>query len=91
MKILEFKKPEAPTEQLRGRARCSGCRHEWEAIAPVGSVMLECPGCHTMKGLYVYPVADGVGERWVCNCGCDLFYVKQDGYQCYICGVFQTF
>ncbi len=39
-------------DHLEGEALCTACGHTWQALAPLGTVALECPACHTMKGLY---------------------------------------
>jgi hypothetical protein len=67
---------EERTPHLHGAAQCIGCQHKWEAVAPVGTVELECPACHLPKGAFVNQVMRGTG-RFVCNCGCDLFRISQ--------------
>ena len=89
--IAEFKRPEKTEPHLVGNAHCVQCRHQWEAVAPVGAIFLECPECHTNKGLFTNHV-EPEGDRWACNCnGCQLFFVSKRGAQCMNCGVWQTF
>ena len=79
---------EARTPHLRGRARCLGCQHEWEAVAPVGTTNgLDCPACGLAKGVYVSLVTPKT--VWQCNCGNDLFWVLPCGIMCPMCGVEQ--
>lgn len=83
---------ELPREQMRGPARCLECRHEWEAVAPVGTYSLECPKCHTWKGvLSGFVTVPNDCEVWVCGCDSDLFYITPDYTQCARCGKEQNF
>jgi hypothetical protein len=78
---------------LSGPVRCLNCKHEWIAIAPMGTFAeLECPECGFLKGIYVglFDVEDGV-ERFLCNCGCDCFLIMVGQFQCIQCGVRTTF
>lgn len=72
-----------------GKAHCLACGHRWVAVAPAGTVWLECPACETQKGLLDLPV-QGDGLYWVCQCGNDLFHVMPDGYYCPNCGTRQA-
>lgn len=78
------------TDMLTGEAKCTGCGTEWEAKAPVGTAELECPECHTMLGVFVWPTAPRSEDVWTCNCGGQLFYIIETGSQCYKCGVIHT-
>lgn len=80
----------APNPHLSGEARCLTCGHTWVAIAPSGTVWLECPECKTEKGRFCGPVEES-GEHWTCNCGCDLFHISRKGIYCPNCGVRQNF
>jgi len=75
---------------LSGEAICKACCHEWTAVAPIGTVELECPNCSTEKGLYRYGALPVDGVVWICNCGCDVFRVLDSGFICYSCGVRQS-
>lgn len=46
---------------LSGKCRCAACGHVWQAVAPIGTMNLECPECLTMRGLWMHPFgpADG--------------------------------
>ena len=70
---------------LKGAAMCLSCRHEWEACAPVGETVFECPKCSMMQGRMVYEVTRQ-GGSWVCNCGNDLFKIAPEGSYCPCCG-----
>ena len=74
-----------------GDAKCLNCKNEWVATAPVGTHELECPGCETFLGVFIWPTAPASEEVWTCNCGCQLFYIVEDGNQCYKCGDLHTF
>lgn len=70
---------------MTGPARCLDCKHEWVAVAPVGTIWMECPKCSLIRGRFVNQV-ERDGDHWVCNCGNDLFYVTSDGAYCPNCG-----
>lgn len=70
-----------------GEARCTSCRHEWVAVAPVGVDWLECPACSLMKGRYVHPIVRG-GVIFECYCGTDVFHIAPAGPYCTGCGKF---
>lgn len=74
------------TPHLEGRARCISCKHEWHAVAPVGTDVLERPECSLPKGRFMHEVRRG-GKVWTCNCGCELFSIApQIGPYCINCG-----
>lgn len=73
---------------LEGIAVCLDCKKEWTAIAPIGTIWLECPKCGLKRGRYKFPTQRD-GEEWKCNCGNDLFHIKPDGIYCPNCGAWQ--
>jgi hypothetical protein len=73
---------------LSGEAHCLQCSHEWQGVAPVGTVELQCPECHTMKGLFRNGCEPTVA--WVCGCGCYLFTISPKGIICWKCGEYQN-
>lgn len=81
------------TEQWGGgQAFCIDCGNTWAAAAPTGTVALECPGCHTMKGKWkfeFYPNEDQKVRE--CGCGNQLFYLTPDGHLCANCGIYQRY
>lgn len=95
--IIPFARPDAIPEaggpqHSNGEAFCLQCSCTWLAVAPTGTVQLECPNCHTMKGLYRYPhsvPADALIRR--CDCGCTLFQLTPEGHLCPNCGVYQRY
>ena len=87
--LVEFKRQKAAEEDphLTGSAHCLACKHEWEAVAPVGTVWLECPNCTSLKGTLrtpAYPEDDV--PILMCGCGCELFVILKDCLQCTQCG-----
>ena len=70
---------------LSGDAKCLGCQHEWQAVAPVGTTELECPGCGLWKGVYACMTAPDT--VWQCDCGNQHFYIDDEGAICARCGV----
>lgn len=84
--LFDFKaEKEGRTPHLSGSARCLACQHEWVAVAPVGSIWLECPACSLIRGRYFEP-AEKPARHWTCNCGCDLFHVTPNEIYCPNCG-----
>jgi predicted RNA-binding Zn-ribbon protein involved in translation (DUF1610 family) len=73
---------------LVGEAKCLSCNHEWAAVAPIGTVWLECPECGLEKGRLAGTVYRDE-PHWHCNCGNELFYVTANGYYCPNCGLDQ--
>lgn len=69
---------------LSGEAFCVGCGHEWVAVAPVGTIELECPSCHVVKGLMKYGCE--LDTAWTCGCGCYVFMISPNGVICWHCG-----
>lgn len=95
MTVIPFKPREKADPHLAGEAICIGCQHTWAAVAPVGTWQLECPSCHSSKGIWRNPVGGIEGDTvFTCQCGCQalvayrrdrLFYLK-----CMSCGIEQT-
>lgn len=74
---------------LSGRAVCFACKHVWLAVAPVGTVYLQCPSCTMVKGALVNPV-ERDEPHWVCNCGNSFFACgERSGMYCTNCGAIQ--
>lgn len=47
---------------LQGAARCLACKHEWQAVAPVGATDLKCPSCACLRGVYIHPIVSEIEE-----------------------------
>ena len=93
-RVIPFKKPDRQFRNdiphLSGTAQCVSCSRRWEAVAPVGTVELECPACNLNTGRFRNLCEPSDGEWWRCNCGCTLFCVVKDaGYMCSRCGEWQ--
>src|ERR1044072_4260134 len=93
--VVSFERPQKPEPHLEGLAKCIGCGHEWEAVAPFGTWHLKCPCCHTMKGMFKHPISADQGDSlFVCNCGCEALvaYYRKGIFrlQCMNCGAHQT-
>lgn len=43
---------DARRRHTAGSASCISCQHEWVAVAPVGTDVLECPSCHLDTGVH---------------------------------------
>lgn len=77
---------EAEIPHLAGPAFCSACKHEWMAVAPIGTVEgLECPKCSRIFGAFKHEVAPKMA--WQCNCGNILFWLTPEGAMCRKCGI----
>lgn len=84
-RVIPF--PERKEPHLSGKAHCILCRHAWVAVAPLGTLWMECPSCHAHKGTWTFEVGPDVGEsRFVCGCGNELFYVLPTCLRCPNCG-----
>lgn len=68
-----------------GPARCMNCKHEWEAVAPIGVTALECPKCLTSHGLYK-GMSMTEFDQWQCKCGERMFFIDVHGPYCAHCG-----
>lgn len=77
---------EGDERHINGEAHCHSCGHTWEAVAPVGSVELQCPECNRMWGLFSTPISPGI--HWTCHCGEGLFYLRPEGAMCRACGTY---
>lgn len=69
-----------------GQARCLDCKHEWVAVAPIGTYWLQCPSCSLVRGKYIFMFNFPDELHWNCNCGNDLFYMLKDCCVCPNCG-----
>lgn len=67
-----------------GEARCTDCRHDWIAVAPVGTDWLDCPACGLSKGRFRHPSLRG-SALFTCHCGCDVFHLAPAGPYCVNC------
>lgn len=90
--VVEFRKREIEEREephLTGKAVCTTCNHEWVAVAPAGTVHLECPECLRVQGVFKNAVEP---ERaWACNCnGNQLFFLTRAGAMCRACGVISS-
>lgn len=83
--VVAFPVREDPT--ISGPAVCIACKHQWQAVVPVGVFELECPACSSMRGVLRWnPRREGYA--YVCKCGCDMFsFVSGRGLECLACGV----
>lgn len=80
------------TQHGTGMAFCIQCGYEWVAVAPTGTVDLECPECHTHKGKWKFEFAPAEGTMVrECNCGNRLFYLTTEGHLCANCGTYQSY
>jgi rubredoxin len=92
-KIISLRaKREEKNPHMTGDARCLVCGHEWVAVAPIGTLWLECPKCTAHMGRFMGPVhrPERAGGQFICGicatCGNDLFYVTPEHIYCPVCG-----
>jgi len=89
---LPMRHAEDNTPHGYGMAFCIQCGNEWTAVAPTGTVDLECPNCHTHKGKWKFEFAPAEGTLVrECNCGNRLFYLTTEGHMCANCGTYQSY
>lgn len=74
---------------MTGEAVCIECKHEWVAVAPIGTHELECGECGTIKGVWKHMAAPAT--CWECKCGNQHFWIDPDGAMCAKCGTRQDF
>ena len=91
--VLAFKPKSDP--HCTGSAKCIACGDTWVAVAPAGTMWLECAKCGTMKGTWVHPTLADVGDMaFTCNCGSEALTAYKRGglfhLICMNCGVDQT-
>lgn len=53
---------EERTPHWEGTAYCTGCHHEWEAVAPLESRWIDCPACGANKGCPKRPFGAAEGD-----------------------------
>lgn len=93
--VVQFKAPERSDPHNAGEAKCIGCGHTWAAVAPVGTISLECPQCGASRGVWRYPVSASEGDLlFTCACGCEAMtaYLREGKFylRCMCCGTDQT-
>jgi hypothetical protein len=98
LSVVPFRKrqPEGAVDgdgpHIAGLAVCTACKAEWAAVAPAGTVWLECGDCGTERATWKYHCEPTEGEKiWMCNCESFLFYCTPTGVFCYACGAEQNF
>jgi hypothetical protein len=88
-----------PDPHVAGPAKCLACGKEWVSVAPLGTFTLECPECHTERGVYVAPIGMSTDySLWTCTidgCGCQHMTIAkhyEGGYwiACCKCGALHS-
>lgn len=89
MPIIDFQKAKEERDPHRsGAAECMLCKNQWQAVAPVGTLWLECPSCGSEKGHFLGMDTHEDRECFVCNCGNHLFVLGTSGTAlCPNCGI----
>ncbi len=86
--VIAFPKKEEAEPHAAGECICLTCKHEWVGVAAVGVIDLECPSCHTHKGVWKFAHHPGPDvEHYECKCGNRLFIITRDYHFCPNCGV----
>jgi predicted RNA-binding Zn-ribbon protein involved in translation (DUF1610 family) len=86
MTVIDLGKArEERSPHLSGPAHCLSCNHEWQAVAPVGTVWFDCPNCSLMMGRLANDVMVDE-DHWECGCGNTMFYVTPTQIYCPVCG-----
>lgn len=92
--VIELKQP---SWTVTGEARCQACRHEWTETRTARTqeddpLIFECPSCGLCKASMINPYLPSNGDtRWECNCGCELFTLREFGAMCINCGVVASY
>lgn len=88
--VLRFRpvgfRPVEDGPHISGNAKCLACKHEFTAVAPVGTTDLTCPECLLERGVWAYPLTPADGKIWQCSCGGFHFFILLNGYMCVSCG-----
>lgn len=86
-KIIDLAAVKAEREpHLSGKALCLNCKHQWVAVAPIGTLDLECPECTLPQGRYMHLVQDDSDPHWTCQCGNQFFHITPKRTYCVSCG-----
>lgn len=90
--VIDFNKAKLEQEpHISGLVHCLSCKHEWTAVAPLGTVSFECPNCGLMRGTHTRLVGPEDGIIWTCGCGNHLFVITAKyNAVCIGCGNLQS-
>ncbi len=83
--LKEYKQSKEP--HCSGVAKCLVCHHEWVAVAPVGTIELECPKCECVRGFYKYAFGPHENDSiYTCKCGSEVFsFIFRKNFHRMIC------
>lgn len=70
---------------ITGPCVCVGCGHQWQGVAPVGTIDLECPACGALKGIWTLLIRLDE-EHFYCPCGNHFLHIIRSGAYCPNCG-----
>ena len=63
-------------EHFEGEAHCIICHHKWRAKGLLGSAWLECPKCHSMRGVLKGDIGPRLNEpQWQCGTCDNTFFI----------------
>jgi hypothetical protein len=71
---------------ISGDAHCIGCGHDWVAVAPIGTSVIDCPECKGAKGIFVNLCCKLSEAHLTCSCGNDFLHITPGGFYCPKCG-----
>lgn len=83
--VVQFKKVDEDDPHIAGHAKCPKCSREWAAVAPVGTVKVECPWCSSDAYMRYETVTEHA--QWECFCGSEYFRLDVVGPYCCVCGL----
>lgn len=55
--VIELRPREPQEAHLYGAAHCMLCKHKWQAVASIGTGLMECPSCGAVRGVYTRHVS----------------------------------
>lgn len=96
MTVISFAQAKAEREpHWQGKCKCIGCGHEWEGVAPIGTMFVDCPSCELPKGHPKHPFGCAEGDSvFKCSCGSEALtaYMHKGRFnlRCMACGTEKT-
>lgn len=95
--VVDFRAAREEREpHWQGTVKCLGCKHEWQGVAPLGTLIVDCPSCGLPKGHPKHPFGPRPGDAVYACTTCEseaMTLYKRGGRMrviCMGCGVDHT-